>query len=220
VPSKRSVRPWASRALPLQLFYPETEAPRLSPVVFLPGQTSRLHLPAPLRSPGITRLLPAIGRIATMGALTPVRGRACGLLSLAPSPCDRPHRSLHFTYITFRALRLQPPRRSTRSLWHLSCQRHGLPARHGSGLRQSIGGSPDGKAESSSSSYGLPVRLPLLSTPPRGDAVTVGYRTETGIPQGDFHLSDVVRLWTHDGRNTPGHDGETRAYVSGHREHA
>ena len=34
-------------------------------------------------------------------------------------------------------------------------------------------------AESSSSSYGLVVHLPLLSTPPRGGAVTVGYRPES-----------------------------------------
>jgi hypothetical protein len=54
--------------------------------------------------------------------------------------------------------------------------------------------------------YGLPVRLALLSTPPRGDAVTVGYRTETGVPQGDLHLSDVARLWTHGGPDEPGHD--------------
>src|SRR3972149_6702021 len=34
-------------------------------------------------------------------------------------------------------------------------------------------------AESRSSSYGLVVHLPLLSTPPRGGAVTVGYRPES-----------------------------------------
>jgi hypothetical protein len=29
---------------------------------------------------------------------------------------------------------------------------------------------------------------------------------ETGIPEGDFHLSDVIRLRTHDGPDEPGHD--------------
>ena len=36
----------------------------------------------------------------------------------------------------------------------------------------------DRLAVSSSSSYGLVVHLPLLPTPPRGDAVTVGYRLQ------------------------------------------
>ena len=44
-----------------------------------------------------------------------------------------------------------------------------------SGLRLIGAGSPDCVAESSSSSCGLVVHLPLLSTPPRGDAVTVDY---------------------------------------------
>ena len=143
---------------------------------------------------------------ATMDALTPARGCACGLLNLAHIPCSLPRRSLHFTCRTFPALRLQSPHRLPRSLCHLSCQRRRLPAHRGSGLRPSIGGSPVGTAESSSCHYGLPVRLALLPTPPRGDAVTVGYRTETGIPEGDLHLSDVSRLWTHDGRVKPGHD--------------
>jgi hypothetical protein len=47
----------------------------------------------------------------------------------------------------------------------------------------------------------------LLPTSPLDDAVTVGYRTETGISEGDFHLSDVTRSWTHDGQRTDGHDG-------------
>ncbi len=45
----------------------------------------------------------------------------------------------------------------------------------GSGLRLIVAGSPDCMAESSSSSCGLVVHLPLLSTPPHGDAVTVDY---------------------------------------------
>ncbi len=56
MPSRQLVRPWAVHALPLRFFYPRTASPGLSPVVFRPFQTSRLHLPAPLRSTGITRL--------------------------------------------------------------------------------------------------------------------------------------------------------------------
>ena len=32
------------------------------------------------------------------------------------------------------------------------------------------------------------VRLPLLSTPPRGDAVTVSYQAGVGLPEEDLHL--------------------------------
>jgi hypothetical protein len=49
---------------------------------------------------------------------------------------------------------------------------------HGSGFRPSIAGSPQRPAESRSSSCGPTVHLRLLSTPPRGDAVTFSYRPE------------------------------------------
>ena len=45
-------------------------------------------------------------------------------------------------------------------------------------------GSPQRQAESSSSSYGLVVHLQLLSTPPRGDAVTFSYKAQTMPWQG------------------------------------
>jgi hypothetical protein len=44
--------------------------------------------------------------------------------------------------------------------------------------------------------YGLIVHLRLLSTPPRGDAVTLGY----GMPEHpdmDFHLADLMQLQAH-----------------------
>src|SRR5260221_2478918 len=44
--------------------------------------------------------------------------------------------------------------------------------KRGSGLRLSVAGSPIGPAESSSLSYGRLLLLPLLPTPPHGDAVT------------------------------------------------
>ena len=43
-------------------------------------------------------------------------------------------------------------------------------------LRPLLAGSPRSTAESGSCTYGPPVRLRLLPTPPRGDAVTFGYR--------------------------------------------
>jgi len=60
-----------------------------------------------------------------------------------------------------------------------------LAGRASFGLRLSLAGSPQQQAESSSRRlvlaslcYGLVVRLQLLSTSPRGDAVTFGY----GVP--------------------------------------
>ena len=46
-------------------------------------------------------------------------------------------------------------------------------------VRHWLAGSPTGLAESSSLSYGLVFHLQLLPTPPRGDAVTIGYRFVT-----------------------------------------
>jgi hypothetical protein len=44
--------------------------------------------------------------------------------------------------------------------------------------------------------YGLIVHLRLLSTPPRGDAVTFGYRAPD-CPGKDFHLADSMQLQAH-----------------------
>ena len=38
------------------------------------------------------------------------------------------------------------------------------------------------------------VRLPLLSTPPHGDAVTVGYQAGVGLPEEDLHLLEQNTL--------------------------
>ena len=64
------------------------------------------------------------------------------------------------------------------------------------GLRLERRGSSPHTAESSSSSCGLPVRLQLLSTPPRGDAVTFGYRV-LAYPDTDFHCADVAPSRAH-----------------------
>jgi len=45
-------------------------------------------------------------------------------------------------------------------------------------------------------SFGLSVRLPLLPTPPRGDAVTVGYMLEPKHAE-DLHLSGDMRSQAH-----------------------
>ncbi len=123
------------------------------------------------------------GFIATMGAVTPARptglltSRACpGEGRGLPASRNRPsepsvsnHRPAPMVALT--------PRPSPGQA--LTPQRHRLPhLRAGSGLHLCVAGSPDGTAESSFSSYGWLFRLLLLSTPPRGDAVTVGYRPE------------------------------------------
>ena len=64
----------------------------------------------------------------------------------------------------------------------------GFPALRRSGLRHSLAGSPIGPAESSSFSYGRLLLLPLLPTPPRGDAVTVRYRPEWACLKGTSTL--------------------------------
>ena len=120
------------------------------------------------------------GFFATMGALTPVRPayhRPCtGQVSLVHMA--RP--SLHSVtnHLTRSAIALCMP-----------SQRDGLPGVRTlspprSGLRRVPRGSPLRPAESCSSSYGLQVRLRLLSTPPHGDAVTFGYRERASPGRG------------------------------------
>ena len=63
-------------------------------------------------------------------------------------------------------------------------------------LRPLLASSPSLPAESSSLSCGPPVRLQLLSTPPRSDAVTFGYRV-LAYPGTDFHRAGVAPSRAH-----------------------
>ena len=65
----------------------------------------------------------------------------------------------------------------------------GIPSR-GQGFTIVYAGSPTGLAESGSLSYGLDIHLQLLPTPPRGDAVTIGYKFRNAKPDGDLHPTD------------------------------
>src|SRR5207249_3562451 len=65
-------------------------------------------------------------------------------------------------------------------------------------LRLYPAGSPRVHAETGSCSYGLAVRLQLLSTPPLGDAVTFGYKVTTHSDR-DFHPADKASSRTHIG---------------------
>jgi len=63
-------------------------------------------------------------------------------------------------------------------------------------LRPLLASSPSLPAESSSLSCGPPVRLQLLSTPPRSDAVTFGYRV-LAYPGTDSHRAGVAPSRAH-----------------------
>jgi len=70
-------------------------------------------------------------------------------------------------------------------------------------LHHERAGSPQPSAESGSSSYGLPVHLRLLSTPPHGDAVTFDYGVATNSGT-DSHRSVKASSRTHSSRRRPG----------------
>ena len=148
------------------------------------SRTPILHLPGALRSPGVTRLgVPACGS-ATMAPLTPA-GQV-----VAPG---RSHRFMHRIFCPFR---LQPPlvapvawlvsttRRTVESDRRIQPTHQGRASPTSVGLRLGYAGSPRRQAESSSSSYGLVIHLPMLSTSPRGDAVPVDYGRQAGSRQG------------------------------------
>src|SRR5882724_7002109 len=63
-------------------------------------------------------------------------------------------------------------------------------------LRHHPAGSPRVCAESGSCSYGPTVRLRLLPTPPRGDAVAFSYKVTTRFG-GDSHPADKASSRTH-----------------------
>ena len=75
-----------------------------------------------------------------------------------------------------------------------------IPAHRASfGLRQVSASSSSHTAESSSLYCGPPVRLRLLPTPPRGDAVTFDYRA-LAYPGTDFHHADIAPSRAHANR--------------------
>src|ERR1019366_4262302 len=140
----------------------------------------------------------------------PARGRACGLLSLAPVPCSLPRRSLRFTCLAFQALRLQPPVRSpdrfntyVSASWASRCAA-GLGFAIPSQARQTARPSrvchpPPSRGQALRIARSPRVALHLASRltqlPPASGLV--------GSPGLDFHLPDMTRLRTHGGRPAP-----------------
>jgi len=118
---------------------------------------------------------------ATMEALTPDSVFAALRLprSMNTALCP-PSRAPCFTCTAFRPFRLHPPdspRRRFRTLPLSATGFRRLSRR--SGLRPWVAGSSVCPAVSSSLAYGLVIHLPLLRTPPRGDALSFGYRPES-----------------------------------------
>ena len=139
----------------------------LQPIRIPLVRTSHIHLPAALRSTGITRLRHYYDC-----------SDFCTTLN---------HRT------DLPASRLWPSNHSVSKIPMLSLSRFNtLPISaerlpKGSRLRQWLAGSPEHQAETSSSSYpGAPgaVHLRLLPTPPHDDAVTFDYGPENAYPKG------------------------------------
>ena len=114
---------------------------------------------------------------ATMGALTPAR---CGSSDTRPECRAQPGQvsPLHASCLPT----IPPP--TTPWTPRIALSPYPSACAACSGLRHSLAGSPVHHAESSSSSCGLVVRLPLLPTPHRCGAVTVGYRPEKVYLEG------------------------------------
>ena len=134
-------------------------------------------------------------------------------------------------YRVFQPFRLQPPLVAPVA-WLVSATGRTVEADHrirlthsgrasptSIGLRLGLAGSPRRQAESSSSSYGLIVHLPMLSTSPRRDAVPVDYGTQArprqGLPPCWFDTLTIARV----PGLPPGASRQTKARPGGPGEH-
>jgi hypothetical protein len=122
-----------------------------------------------------------------MGALTPVRPALRPIYAFALYRMysgTYTNRSPRFTRLAFLTIPSPIIRRVLSQLFHATPQLDRFSA-------SAVQASPLGcrltsfrQTESSSCSYGLVVRLLLLPTPPRGDAVALGYGPESVCPEG------------------------------------
>src|SRR5277367_7155087 len=144
-------------------------------------QTSRIQLPTSL----------PIGAVLLAAPLSVLQSNGIGAMkALTPAALTPRRGSLRLLHLAFPPFRSQPrvPSRG-RFLSRLSALGH-------SRLRHYPAGSPRLHAESDSCSYGLAVRLRLLSTPAHTDAVTFGYMVTT-LHDGDSHPADKASSQTH-----------------------
>jgi hypothetical protein len=162
-----------------------------------------------LRCPIFTFLQPFAPRplrrfLATMAALTPARARPLPVRSQSSSRSQPAGRSPCFTCMAVNPV----PSPTTQWRHPLAFARYpsavstsASVGAGGAGLRQSLADSPPHQAESRSSlSYGPESHLPLLRTPPRGDALMFGYRPESAcLTRTSTSLSMHARRRTRDG---------------------
>lgn len=148
--------------LPLQLVEPAA----LSLVVVSGVWSCVIHLPASLRSPGVTRLRRYYERSDSCPANRPAPGR-----------------SLCFMCLAFQPFRLQPPDCPAGRFRTLPLSSRGFPMGRiplsGLGFAISQQARQPARPNRVHYRYGRVVRFPLLPTPPREDAVTFSYRPES-----------------------------------------
>ena len=95
--------------------------------------------------------------------------------------------------MNFQSLRLQTPKTPPVAAFARYPSARRVSRSRGSRLHHWVAGSSVAQAESSSLSYGWIVHLRLLSTQPRGHAVTFSYELESVWLGKDFHLSIHAR---------------------------
>ena len=144
----------------------------LAPVLLPVCLSSRLHLPASLRSTPVTALHRYYGRSDSCPAALRLLARMN--TGLHPGQVSL----IHAHILPDHSVSNHPvaPRRRFLTLPLSATASHVAECLGFAIALQARRACP---AESSSSSYGLVVHLLLLPTPPRGDAVTVGYRPES-----------------------------------------
>ena len=124
-----------------------------------------------------------------MGALTPVRPALWPIHASALCRMNSgtyTNRSPRFTRLAFLTIPSPIIRRVLSQLYHATPQLDRFSALRGPGFALGMQARHLRQTESSSSSYGLVVRLLLLPTPPRGDAVALGFGPESVCPEGTF----------------------------------
>ena len=153
------------------------------------------HLPSCLPSLGAVLLPALLAGFLSSSSFPPLRYHEDSDSCTAHRPCRSP-RLLRHTFLVV-------PSPTTWAAWTSLNTTPACPAFFG--LRPGIAGSSQLSAKSSSLFYGPTVRLRLLPTPPRGDAVTFDYGV-VAYSGTDFHRADVAPSRAHDPRFR-GHDG-------------
>jgi len=139
-------------------------------------------------TPGPPTLRPAVGvNTDLLGSRSPCLRTSSLPIIPSPTTCRRPDAFLGFLRRAYRTTLPWPP--VSRPVRHLGFASHSQ-ARH------------DGRPNRVHFCYGLIVHLRLLSTPPRGDAVTFGYKVPEH-PHRDSHPAVSMPLQAHECGGSP-----------------